>query len=259
MQIRVAVAQMAISAEVAENVATIERAIDFAAAENADVLLTPEGSVSGYSPEFDPRVVSDAVGELASCAREVQVSLALGTCFVEPDRVAYNQIRFYDPAGEFLGFHAKILRCSPPSGPPRGEAANFAGAPLRTFDLNGVPVGGLICNDMWANPMCTPEPDPHLSQQLAAMGARVILHAVNGGRDGGEFSDLVWGFHESNLRMRARAGRIWIVTVDNCGPTDINCSAPSGVIGPDGEWLAKAPARGEHFFAHTIDLEEEKG
>ena len=29
-------------------------------------------------------------------------------------------------------------------------------------------------------------PDPHLTQQLARMGARVVFHAVNGGRDGGE-------------------------------------------------------------------------
>jgi predicted amidohydrolase len=117
-------------------------------------------------------------------------------------------------------------------------------------------VGGLICNDLWANPECTPGPDPHLTQQLARKGARVLFHAVNGGRDGGEWSEVAWHYHESNLRMRARAGRLWIVTVDSAEPTHLPCSAPSGVIAPDGRWAVKTPAQGEQFFAHTIELQE---
>ena len=126
---------------------------------------------------------------------------------------------------------------------------------MRTFAVNGVAIGGLICNDMWANPACTPVPDSHLSQQLSDMGAQVIFHAVNGGRDGGEWSrGTVWDFHESNLRMRARAGRVWVVTVDNCEPTHIPCSAPSGVIDPEGNWACRVEQQGERFFAYTIDL-----
>ena len=124
--------------------------------------------------------------------------------------------------------------------------------------MNGFPVGGLICNDLWANPQCTPGPDPHLTQQLAEMGARVIFHAVNGGRDGSDYArDVIWPFHESNLLMRAKAGKVWIVTVDNCHPTDIPCSAPSGVIDPQGQWTVKAKPVGEQFFVHTIELENQ--
>ena len=83
----------------------------------------------------------------------------------------------------------------------------------------------------------------------------MIFHAVNGGRDGSEWSTgTVWDFHESNLRLRARAGRVWVVTVDNCLPTHIPCSAPSGVIDPEGTWVCRAERQGEQFFAHTIDL-----
>ena len=124
--------------------------------------------------------------------------------------------------------------------------------------MNGFPVGGLICNDLWANPQCTPGPDPHLTQQLAEMGARVIFHAVNGGRDGSDYArDVIWPFHESNLLMRTKAGKVWIVTVDNCHPTDIPCSAPSGVIDPQGQWTVKAKPVGEQFFVHTIELENQ--
>ena len=117
-------------------------------------------------------------------------------------------------------------------------------------------MGGLICNDMWGNPQCTPMPDPHLSQKLSKEGAQIIFLAINGGRDGGSWSEEVnWPYHETNMRMRAAAGKIWIVSADNCAPTDIPCSAPSGVIKPDGTWAAQAPRQGEFVVVHTITLE----
>ena len=88
------------------------------------------------------------------------------------------------------------------------------------------------------------------------MGTRIIFHALNGGRDRSEFSQVVTRqYHESNLRMRARAGKIWIVTADNCFPTDIPCSSPSGIIDPHGEWIVKAPDKGQQFFSHVIDFQ----
>jgi len=138
--------------------------------------------------------------------------------------------------------------------PPQGEINHYAIQPLRTYNFNGICIGGLICNDLWANPSCTPIPDPHLTQQLSKMGAKIIFHAVNGGRNGSEWSDVAWHYHESNLRMRANAGKIWIVTVDNCYPTDLRCSAPSGVINPQGNWVCQTDSKGEQFFSYTIDI-----
>jgi predicted amidohydrolase len=187
-------------------------------------------------------------------AREAGVGLALGTCAVEADGACYNQLRFYLPDGTYLGYHSKTLTCGTWDDPPQGEINDYAVAPLRTFDYGPIRVGGLICNDLWANPGCTPVPDPHLSQQLARRGARILFHAVNGGRDGGPWSRVAWQYHEANLRMRARAGHVWVVTVDNCHPQEIPCSAPSGVIDPHGEWACTTPPQGEQFFAYTIDL-----
>lgn len=257
-QIRVAGAQIPVTRSIQSNLEAIGRAIDYAIAEQADILLTPEGSLSGYTPHFDPQQVYDALEIVTQRAREAKLALALGTCFVEPaDGRCYNQIRFYRADGTYLGFHSKTLRCGTLTDPLEGEINHYSAQPLRLFDLGGVPVGGLICNDLWANPGCTPLPDTHLTHQLARMGARIVLHAVNGGRDGSEWSrEVNWSFHESNLRMRARASHVWIVTVDNCYPIDIPCSAPSGVIDPSGDWVAKVPNQGEQFFAYTIHLAE---
>jgi predicted amidohydrolase len=252
MDIRVAGAQIAVTTDVESNLGGLRRAIEYAAEERADVLLTPEGSLSGYTPHFDAAAVREGLETVTAWAREAGVGLALGTCFVEADGVCYNQLRFYQRDGTYLGFHGKTLRCGTWDTPPRGEINEYGLAPLRTFELDGVRVGGLICNDLWANPGCTPMPDPHLSQQLAQMDAQIVYHAVNGGRDGSEWSEVAWRYHEANLRMRARAGRLWVVTVDNCHPAHWPCSAPSGVVAPDGSWACQTAPQGEQFFAHTI-------
>jgi predicted amidohydrolase len=254
MKIRVAGAQMPVTEDIDANLACIERAIDFAAQERAQILLTPEGSLSGYTHQFDQTKVEEGLRRVIEKARRAQVGLALGTCFVEEDGRCYNQVRFYRPDGKYLGFHSKTLTCGTLEDPPQGEINYFSVRPLRTFVFDGIKIGGLICNDLWANPGCTPRPDPHLVQRLARRGARIIFHAVNGGRDGSELSKVAWNYHESNLRLRALAGKVWIVTVDNCAPTHIPCSAPSGVITPEGEWAVQAHSQGEYFFSYSVEI-----
>jgi predicted amidohydrolase len=255
MEIRVAGGQLPVTTDIAANEATIVRAIEWAHQEGASLLLTPEGSLSGYTPHFDVPAVRQALQRVTAHARKLRLGLALGTCFVATrSGRTYNQLRFYAPDGTYLGFHSKTLRCGTLEKPVQGEINDYAVRPLRTFDMLGVTVGGLICNDLWANPCCTPMPDPHLTQQLAARGARIILHAVNGGRDGGPLAQLFWQYHDSNLRARALASRVWIVTVDNCAPQHLPCSAPSGVIDPQGQWVCQAAPQGEQLFVHTITL-----
>jgi predicted amidohydrolase len=97
--------------------------------------------------------------------------------------------------------------------------------------------------------------DPHLVQQLAKMGTRIILLAVNGGPGRGEEINLTRQFHEANLRLRARAAGVWVVVVDNCGDRkNLSCSAPCGIIDPNGKWVFKTRPAGEHLFAYTINL-----
>ena len=53
MELRVSGAQIPVTADIAANLSTIARALEFAASEEADILLTPEGSLSGYTHQFD--------------------------------------------------------------------------------------------------------------------------------------------------------------------------------------------------------------
>jgi predicted amidohydrolase len=257
VRLRVAGAQIPVGRDVAANVAAIGRAIDYAAAEKAEILVTPEGSLSGYTHEFDPAAVARGLEDVLRRAREAKLALALGTCFKEEDGQVYNQLRFYDKEGKFLGFHAKILRCLRLAQPNRkGEVDFYQTKPLRTFTLNGLSVGGLICNDLWANPEYTPMEDPHLTQQLAKLGTKVIFHSVNAGQSPeGEELTLIRAYHESNVRLRARGGRQWIVLANAADPKGERAGhVTSGVVDPTGKWVVQAEAKGERFFAATIEV-----
>jgi predicted amidohydrolase len=153
-----------------------------------------------------------------------------------------------------LGFHSKTLPTGTMSENPIGEINHYAIRPLQTYDFHGVTLGGLICNDLWANPVCTPQDDPHLTHILKGRGAQVILHAVNGGRSRAEWSNVNWDYHSANLRMRARASKVWIATVDSSEPVDIRCSAPSGIIDPDGTWQCRTQDTGIDRYVYTIEM-----
>jgi predicted amidohydrolase len=259
MDLKVSGAQLAVTEDIDQNIQDITDAIDKAGGQGSDILLTPEGSLSGYTPKFDRGQVEAGLETVTGHAKALGVGLALGTCYIEPDDQCYNQIRFYAKDGAYLGFHSKILRCGSMEAEPRGEINNYAATDLRTFEFEGVTIGGLICNDFWANPCCTPVPDPNLTHQLSDMGARVIFQAVNGGRDGSPWArDVVWPFHESNLLMRTRADGLWTVVADSAHPLAHPCSCPSGVVSPEGRWATQANRRGADQFTYTIDLSSEE-
>ena len=257
-EIRVAGAHIAVTRDVSTNLAAIERALTYAVKEKADILLTPECALSGYLPDFDEAATVAALEKIRAEAQKAGVALALGTCYLEPEGgQKYDELRFYRADGEYLGFHAKILLCAYVAKPSKGDEINqFGTRPLRTFELKGVKVGGLICNDLWANPEYTPQADSHLTQQLSGQGAKIIFHAVDAGEGNGEALELNRRYHESNLRMRARSGKVWIVTVDAVSTrAGFSNQAPSGVMDPTGHWAVRVESDQEEFFAYTIKLD----
>ncbi|MGN0478389.1 MAG: carbon-nitrogen hydrolase family protein [Hominenteromicrobium sp.] len=256
MKLTVALAQIPVTDDIGVNLKTILESIDFAARNKADILLTPEGSLSGYTHEFDSDALDRALAAVEAAAAGAGVGLALGTCKYEADARCYNELRFYLPDGTYLGCHTKTLLCGTPDEPVVGEINHFSTMPLRVFDFNGITIGGLICNDMWANPTCTPMADPHLSHQLSRMGAKIIFQAVNGGRDASEKSQvLVKRFHECHVLMKAEADQVYIATADNSYPETIPVSSIGGVASPDAVWVYKLNETGRQLGVYTIELD----
>ena len=119
-KIRVCGAQLPVTTNIDENLAVIKDAIDYAADQKADILLTPEGSLSGYTPNFDSDKVEIALKIIVDYACTKNLGLALGTCFYEGKNCS-NEIRFYDKGGNLLGYHTKTLVCGSMEENPQGE------------------------------------------------------------------------------------------------------------------------------------------
>ena len=243
--------QMPVTNDVARNEKRILEAIKKAAEAGADFLVTPEGSLSGYTPNFDRVQVAGAVERLAAAAKEHKVGLLLGTCFKEltdGKELCYDQVRVYTPQGEYLGYHAKILLCSSLETPGSGEMTDYAQGRLRTFEWNGISFGILICNDFWATPGYTTIPNPYLPWQLKQMGAQLIFHHINSGTDQ-KYRD----FQESSVNLWAKSLGIYIVEVSAAGENE-KTNASSGLVGPQGERETIVPDVGEQFFTCKIQI-----
>jgi len=267
-RLTVAGLQMAVTSDVEANESAVHRGIEKAAAAKADFLLTPEGGVSGYYSGFDGAAVEAAVLRIARHAREAHVGLLLGTCYkemaedapssfelhVDPSargqrqELCYDQVRVYEPGGEYLGAYSKILLCSPLRHPGTGEMRDYVAGSLRTFSWRGICFGALVCNDLWATPGYTTIPNPYLAWRLRQMGAQVIFHSVNSG-----FAQFYRPYHEMNQALWAGALGIPIVAVNASDEKKpVNCR--SGVIDPTGERKIEVPDTGEQFFSHELSL-----
>jgi predicted amidohydrolase len=250
--VRVAGIQMRQSRAVAENEAEILAALRRAGADGAHFLLTPEGSLSGYYAGFDREEVAAATARLSAAAAQAGVGLALGTCFKEVEEgeeFCYNQVRVYSPGGEYLGYHAKILRCSRLAHPGTGEMRDYVEGRLRTFEWEGRRFGALICNDLWATPGWTTMPNPYLPWKLKLLGAQFLLHAICSGDDPRNRP-----FHESSTELWARTLNLPIFQVNAAAPEGARVNAPSGLVGADGARLVTVPDEGEHYFVGEIAL-----
>jgi predicted amidohydrolase len=253
-RVKIAGLQMLVTGNVSDNEGRIAEGLQRAAADEADFLLTPEGSLSGYYAGFDGEEVAAGTARLAERARELGVGLALGTCYKEEDgdsEYCYNQVRLYAKDGEYLGYHAKMLRCSSLEYPGTGEMRDYVEGALRTFEWHGVRFGALICNDLWATPRWTTIPNPYLPWKLKQMGAQFMLHAITSGRD-----QRHRAFHESSTELWARALQLPIVQV-NAAPADGGpVNAPSGALDADGVRSVEVADCGEQYFLCDLPIAE---
>jgi len=88
---------MPVGGNIRDNAHKILAVINWTSDNDAEILLTPEGSLSGYTHDFDTAAVEKGLRDVTEHAAAMGVGLALGTCFVEQDGGCYNQIRFYLP------------------------------------------------------------------------------------------------------------------------------------------------------------------
>lgn len=240
--VRVLGVQMTVSPKLDDN---LKKILSHLKPTDADFVLFPEMALTGYHAGFSPKAAESAWGQIALACRHSYTAALVGTGCKSEDGT-YIQTRVFGPNGETMGTHEKIMAtlgdrefCRP-------------GGELRVFKHAGVTFGCLICNDLWVTPGCGPYPDPRLTYQLGRKGAQIIFHSVNSGA-----SAMHTAYHESNLALRAIESKLHICTANAAtseGP--VNCA--SGVMSPEGKWLAQCPREGEHTYTYDIEIQDEE-
>lgn len=267
--LRIAGAQIPVSTNVQFNKREIFKAIDWAKENEVDHLLTPEGSLSGYTMNWIDKIdeIKEAEGEIQLHLSGGKVFLHLGTLFKQEENlgdICRNQIRHYAPWGQIIGATNKTYAVSDIERVlPRSRHDNMCFVPLSEEDLNLIAVG-LICNDMWGASEAGSEP---LTTTIKKSGqVSLILHATNGRkyREDDYHYDAFNAYHDGHLKMAAYNTVIPILTVDSCVPWDWNpnsevaidfypTSSESGVIDFLG-WKTNVPRRGRQYFYYDLDV-----
>lgn len=238
-KIRVTGVQMQVSPKLDENLPKI---LDYITKSDADYILFPEMSLTGYHGDFSDKNTRAAWRQIAAACRQSYVTALIGTGCREAEGT-FIQTRVISHEGGLLGTHEKLV-------PTKGDREFCRpGEELRVFTHHGLVFGCLICNDMWVTPGCGPYPDPRLAYQLGQKGVQVVFHAVNSGT-----TAFHTAFHESNLSLRAMESKFYICTANAAVSGEkVNCL--SGVMSPEGEWVEQCPRKGEHTYTYDIELD----
>lgn len=249
MPVRISGLQMNVTNDIRKNKEQIISGIYRAAQEGAHFLVTPEGSLSGYTSNFSRNELIIALDEILAEAKKKNIGLMLGTCYKElksGKEFCYNQVRVYSSEGSFLGAYSKILRCSNLDLPGSGEMIDYIEGELKIFDWHSRRFGILICNDLWATPGYTTIPNPYLPWKLKQMGAEFLVHCINSGS-----AQKYRPFHESSAELWAFSIDVPIMEVNAAQGKEV-LNAQSGLIDSNGERSLRVPDSGQQFF--TVDI-----
>jgi predicted amidohydrolase len=237
--VRITAVQMQISNQLDEN---LHRILEHLNKHETEFMVFPEMSLTGRHGGFGEGAVERACEQIAALCRKRYTTAIVGMGHRE-NGVAYNQARIFSDSGEVLGAQEQLV-------PPSSERAWCRpGDELRLFEHGELRFGCLIGNDLWVAPGHGPYPDPRLSYRLRERGARLIFHSAQTGND-----PAYTAYFESNLRLRAREGGCHIVTANAAVPSG-RLNSPTGVVAPDGQWIAVCPLEGEHACHADLDLD----
>ena len=183
------------------NFVTLEKYARQAAAEGAQLVITPEGFLEGYLWNDDgdrnfPRDRYLAVGEtidgpimcrIRSLAQELKIYLAVGFAERRGEQM-YNSVVIFSPSGDTVTRYSKTHTAN-------DEPYNTKGAEFPVVETSFGRWGTLICMDRQL---------PETSRILAIKGAQIILVPA-------------WGMHgelnDSMMRIRAYENGVFLAFV----------------------------------------------
>jgi predicted amidohydrolase len=242
---KITVSQQPVFASIKENLECILDVLN--THKDSDWILTPEGSLSGYCANVCHEGTEEQKGEyfealsvLEKYLQENKRSIALGTGHYEQDGFPYNQIRYYYQGQLVSAYNKQLLTRT-----HTGLGENYYYLPglhsmITQLSESGPTVGSLICNDAWAFPSASPKGNPYLWNDYR--DADFVFVSANCNTE--EFDPVIYNYHESHLQMFAKLNSQIVFVANACtdmvgGVIEHRVQAPSGIIDPNGEWIAK--------------------
>lgn len=221
----------------AHNYSLLERYAKDAARQGAELIVTCEGFLDGYTgnPKYTPGLTRERylrIGEplngrwlqkVAALARDLQIHVAIGFAERVGDQM-FNSVAVYSPDGEPVLHYSKTHT--------KGEHFNTPGTHFPVTKTNLGTLGALICYDRRF---------PEVPRILALKGAQVLLIPAYG-KDGER--------NEALLRTRAWENSVWVVYVKQNQVL---------VIQPNGKIIARDSGEGDELVMARIELNDDVG
>ncbi|WP_372791092.1 NAD+ synthase [Paraconexibacter sp.] len=238
---RIALAQLNLTVgDLPGNERRIAQAIDDAAAAGAQLVVLPELAVTGYPPEdllFKEHFLADARACLDRLAQRTRGIVAV-VGFPERDDDVYNAAAVLGD-GAVQGIYRKMRL---PNYGVFDEVRYFqAGERPALIDVDGIPVGLTICEDLWV-------PGPPATDEALA-GARLLVNLTA--------SPFHAGKGGERERMLAQRARDHLAPVAFCalvgGQDELVFDGHSVVLDHEGRVVARAPQFEETLLLATVD------
>ncbi|MFH1086823.1 MAG: carbon-nitrogen hydrolase family protein [Chloroflexota bacterium] len=237
-RVRVAAAQVHISADMDANVRTITAAMAHCARQGVEVVVFPETAVTGYSPAIgrgrdvsEWPIIAGHLEVIAALAGELGLWTIVG-CEAWADPGWTNRLYAYSDRGECVATYDKVHLMA-------GDRRYYQpGHGVALFEIKGVRVGLQICYDVRF---------PEGYRALLRQGVQVILQGFHGA-GGDTWKVPVLGAH---LRSRAAESGCFVVAANVAGPLQI---VVSQIVDPLGLLLAAANQDREEIITAEVDL-----
>lgn len=230
-ELKIAIAQTAISQDLAENTANMLALI--ASCEPCNILLFPEGMLSGYFPEdsnflanLSQSALNQSIQQLSEASQQKDIEIIFGTAY-QIDGLWHNTAIWLNGA-EICTIYSKCNLA-------RLDRGLFEfGENLSPLTWNDSRIGVQLCREI------------NFAEQwlyLKLKNAQVIFH-LNNNQSGYRSWEFV-------LQTRAYENQIFIVSVN---PSHADQNLFSYVLDPNGQFLLKTNKPGIYY--QTLDLSQ---
>lgn len=241
--LRVAVAQMASTFDIAANTEKIVGHLEDAKAQGARVVVFPEMALTGYTKKaafgetLDWAAVEKAMAEVQSACARLGVYAVVGAPTREGDRLFCAAVTI-GPDGTVIDAFEKIYRA--------GEAWATAGRKVSAFEIDGVKTGSFVCHDERYGP---------LVQLRALTGTRMFVYISC---ESGPHDLHKVGPYRAQIQARAVENGVFILHANTpasvYGTPDMadGSHGESRIIDPTGNIVAEAPIYGDALLVADI-------